>query len=1143
MSNLPTTSPRHRVQHGHRRSPPFNAGVADATAAGTRADLGLSTGAPKPCAFFARGHCRFGDRCHFHHGPVARPSFGGILDVIDTHGQPVVSSAIVLGPEQKTTDPGESSSQTSATPPVLARPKPQFRASPRPKPCFSWTRKGSCAKGNQCPYAHEEIGINTVPSPSSPATSSRMISPSGTPLSASMPPSDLSTQHQAQMVGKRRANKERNEEKRKHLAEREKERVQIIERQRVAAVLAAANLAQERKEKEEAEVNARRLADLECQRKAEIEAKRKAEWEANRKALELESEAKRKAELAEKRRSDALVTIQRIQLGSTLVTFSAGLNIGASSDANGDENPGMGVIPGFETCRVMIRNIPLGVRMEALAEFLDRNMEDAVGLGKGKAKESSDSAAKPALLLVSLKRSYQSQQEGVVVTHAETGRELVRRLDGIVFRNDNRLKIELNETGGTTPGMTARRNGTSLKISWRLPSARYTVTYGSEVEVDEKIRRFNSRVAFGRTVKVERDTGRGRAAAGFPRIFQALVIGLPPHLADDQVQSFFEARSARKISNIDYNESLASTNLKNFCTTSEFMASPQFDEPHDSTVDHTLYARFENWNDAKRVYDALQGQRFSWIGNASFNLWLPDPVQYEISIPYHQYRVQLTRWKTFLADTREKRDVNMRIIEKPEKNRVFVRVGGTDVKAVGTLKVRVESLAAGQKLLGLWHRSFFSDHGRAFLRSLDSSDALIVPDWRHKVLKAFGEVVAIGRLQEAIEREIERLAGMEYTVSLKRDSVKFFTSRGVAYLKERFGEENVLLNISSSPCRITIRGGDDARHALHGLIDQSLQGNWLLSNDKEDLRSGTTCPICLDEVSVPVQLGCGHEYCSTCLHHFFTAEVKNFPIVCLGNDTRCMKPIALPIIQEFLTENQFNTLLETAFAQYIEKNPNLFRYCPTPDCERLYRCAASDSLDSQTQAIDLCCPSCFCEICSRCNEEVHEGMTCRERQQAGQEELNSDWAVKMGAKKCTKCGVWIEKTDGCNHIACRCGAHICWYCMDSSFDAQSIYMHMREAHGGIGIEDVVILNEDVDAQRRALDNWNNIHVAGRMWGLENRYFVRDNEDERRRNDAVRMQQEQMEIHAARVEEQRMRDLETTRRTARQEEGGNWCTIM
>ncbi len=34
----------------------------------------------------------------------------------------------------------------------------------------------------------------------------------------------------------------------------------------------------------------------------------------------------------------------------------------------------------------------------------------------------------------------------------------------------------------------------------------------------------------------------------------------------------------------------------------------------------------------------------------------------------------------------------------------------------------------------------------------------------------------------------------------------------------------------------------------------------------------------------------------------------------------------------------------------------------------------------------------------------------------------------MGIKQCPKCHNGIEKNKGCQHMTCKCGAHICWKC-------------------------------------------------------------------------------------------------------------------
>lgn len=46
------------------------------------------------------------------------------------------------------------------------------------------------------------------------------------------------------------------------------------------------------------------------------------------------------------------------------------------------------------------------------------------------------------------------------------------------------------------------------------------------------------------------------------------------------------------------------------------------------------------------------------------------------------------------------------------------------------------------------------------------------------------------------------------------------------------------------------------------------------------------------------------------------------------------------------------------------------------------------------------------------------------------------------------CGVAVQKTAGCNHISCACGAHWCWVCQEVT-PRSEIYDHLVSAHGRI----------------------------------------------------------------------------------------------
>ena len=60
-------------------------------------------------------------------------------------------------------------------------------------------------------------------------------------------------------------------------------------------------------------------------------------------------------------------------------------------------------------------------------------------------------------------------------------------------------------------------------------------------------------------------------------------------------------------------------------------------------------------------------------------------------------------------------------------------------------------------------------------------------------------------------------------------------------------------------------------------------------------------------------------------------------------------------------------------------------------------------------------------------------------------------SAELVTKDCPGCGVTTEKVSGCGHMTCVCDTHWCWACRHVA-GPDTIYHHMRRAHGGIGFE-------------------------------------------------------------------------------------------
>ncbi|XP_074645035.1 uncharacterized protein LOC141901597 [Tubulanus polymorphus] len=185
---------------------------------------------------------------------------------------------------------------------------------------------------------------------------------------------------------------------------------------------------------------------------------------------------------------------------------------------------------------------------------------------------------------------------------------------------------------------------------------------------------------------------------------------------------------------------------------------------------------------------------------------------------------------------------------------------------------------------------------------------------------------------------------------------------------------------------------------------------------------------------------CGHLYCKECargqIDH--ATNSKDFPIACAAENCPeqnwCLKDIHTFIQPD---SGPFRKLLEAAISSFVSKNAAKFHYCLTPNCRMIYR--LSDDGEKFT------CPLCNRDICTTCNEQYHAGLTCGQYKSARADGVEQ-WMLgdSKNRKICPKCGIVIEKNDGCNHMTCRnCKAHFCWLCLAVSAGADEFYLHQR----------------------------------------------------------------------------------------------------
>ncbi|KAK1547609.1 hypothetical protein CPAR01_01576 [Colletotrichum paranaense] len=284
-------------------------------------------------------------------------------------------------------------------------------------------------------------------------------------------------------------------------------------------------------------------------------------------------------------------------------------------------------------------------------------------------------------------------------------------------------------------------------------------------------------------------------------------------------------------------------------------------------------------------------------------------------------------------------------------------------------------------------------------------------------------------------------------IPLTSESLHWAIRGGFKAVCEVLGQEAVSLNILATPKRLEIIG---PRASFDTAIDILANGRLPQEQDKTT-GADECCPVCWTTAENPLKVKCGHVYCRDCFENFCQSIVGNGEsgIRCLADEAGCNALFSLQELQDYLSSLTFEELLASAVTSHVKSRPNEFRWCPTPDCQTIYR----PTLQGPPKLFS--CRGCSNTICSSCNVD-HRGKTCAEHKHitsgaAADADRNFDKVKKqLGIKDCPRCKTSIQKSDGCNHITCSaCKAHICWVCLEAFNDSKPCYDHMKRAHGGI----------------------------------------------------------------------------------------------
>lgn len=189
------------------------------------------------------------------------------------------------------------------------------------------------------------------------------------------------------------------------------------------------------------------------------------------------------------------------------------------------------------------------------------------------------------------------------------------------------------------------------------------------------------------------------------------------------------------------------------------------------------------------------------------------------------------------------------------------------------------------------------------------------------------------------------------------------------------------------------------------------------------------CEICAElkpsKESFPIK-GCTHSYCSDCIHKYVASKLQDNITQIQCPVSGCAGLLEPEHCRSILPPQVFDRWGD-ALCEAVILSAHKF-YCPYKDCSALL-------INDTGMIITLSeCPICRRYFCAQCNVPWHLGIECGEFQSLNKDEReNEDIMLMQLAKfnkwmRCPKCRFYVEKSQGCMFMRCRCGYNFCYNC-------------------------------------------------------------------------------------------------------------------
>ncbi|XP_020627951.1 ATP-dependent RNA helicase DEAH12, chloroplastic-like isoform X2 [Orbicella faveolata] len=489
--------------------------------------------------------------------------------------------------------------------------------------------------------------------------------------------------------------------------------------------------------------------------------------------------------------------------------------------------------------------------------------------------------------------------------------------------------------------------------------------------------------------------------------------------------------------------------LENFATEGHF--SVHLSKPSPKHFDGHAYLTFQDAEEAQAVVRGLNGERIFDIGIVTLEPILSTFLLCSKNI-FTIIEDELRAVANELDINFDKRLV-MKVNNQRKDQRVSIEIQSDCTEHFIRATTVFNEILNGDRIDCKTSKTLeilMTNQVKEVLRAIEKDTGTVInQDWKNRVVRIHGSEASRESAKRAINKYLDDSIASNshpWEIQLRgpgkpRGLLKALFKRfGVDLkgLQDIPGVQKIHVEFRNHVLKI--QSSDEARETINRYVEECSENlpkkSSLLPSEGQ---TQLTCGICLCDVGDTADLYrlacCGHSYDKSCvIQQLISAE---FPLKCATED--CEELFVWRDLQNLLSEKERKKLAVSALDEYVKRNPEIVKYCPTADCGMVYRVS--------TEGRRFTCCACLAEICTSCQVQWHNGLTCAMLKSGKQVEGRlEDWMMKdpSNRKNCPKCKTPIEKNEGCNHMTCSgCKSHMCWLCLEVFPTGEQVYAHQK----------------------------------------------------------------------------------------------------